>query len=257
LPQNIIAQLNTLPEQFASRITKTYGEGLARETQTIQQMLAGAYETQISRAEALQQMIRSDAEVLGEVTQHAKAIIEATNAVSQRLEDLPRTIISPMEERLGQVFASFGEKMNIAVQTMGEAVGTSARSTQELDTISQQLGEQFRTISTDAKSWVEAAKETTITVSSSLSATSREISNSADAFRTSLDTVGKELVGSVRESQASVVECLASLQVATEAICQLVKRVDARRELETLQSAVDRVSQLLNTDGHVTSEDAP
>lgn len=253
LPHEVVAQLDTLPEHVAGRITAAYGEALARETQTIQQQLAETYDTQLGRAEALQKMIRSDTAALGEVSQHAKAIADATDAVAQRLDHLPQIIASPLEERLGQVFATFGATMDTVVATMQTTIGTSTRSTQELEALSQQLSQQFQAIATDVHAWVEVAQDTTTMVKVSLSATSHEISQSADAFRASLETVGQALVGSVRESQTSLVACAESLQVATEAICQLVKHVDARRELDTLHAAVARVSQLLNADGHMTT----
>lgn len=255
--QEVVSQLDSLVERFTDRITAVYGEALAHETAHIQQMVATAYEPPITRIEALHETLRSEAETLAGVNQHAKAIAEATETVAQLLKDLPLHIISPLEERLHQVLVPFGVEVATVVEALREATSSSSRSIEELEGLSQQLREQWQAISSEVSAWVDAARDTTVTVRSSLSATSHEIAESANAFHSALETAGNALLGSVGASQASLAECIAALQAATQAISQLVKHVDARRELDTLHAAVERVSQLFNTNSHMASTEHP
>jgi biopolymer transport protein ExbB/TolQ len=228
-------------ERIVGLVLEVYGEVLAKAAEAIREKLDSTHKLRIAELQALRDEIQTGTNHQTEAAVRTQELVKAINSAAERIHDLPRALAAPLDDSLSRASVQFKERVDTLLHATGEATNATVRASTQLSTTVDQLTAQ-----------VHAIGESTATAEASLSLSVHELGESAERFARSLESAQVTMGGMIGESQVALREGAASLRVAADALYQLVKTVDARRELETLQAALDRVSHLLqnSSDGN-------
>lgn len=157
--------------------------------------------------------------------------VKQSEVLTKLAAGLPASIASALDTTVRGAFDGLSANLTAALKPVLHANENAALSSARLIATLTEFGGQF-----------EAIHDRTTTVETSFSLASRQASESFRGFADSLQTTETSILSTMADSQAALRDSASALREATEAVCDLVKHVDASRELDTIRTALDRVA---------------